>query len=99
MNKLIRWLLGIAASVWEVLEPVLKGRAATAIEELLPVALDLVKRTDERDLPGPKKFEIAHAEFKQIVREHFEHLIQEATTSLLNFLIELAVRSLKAKKK
>ena len=91
--KLLLTLLGIGQTLWSILGPVLKKETGTLLEQILPIATQVVTELiDKRDLPNAKR-DAAVAQIRDLTRQAG----LSASTSLINLAIEMAVQALKHK--
>lgn len=86
-------VLGVSRTVLTFLLPILAGSLATALEQLLPVALSIVSDLSTRgDLSGLEKQELAVAR----LRDAAVQTGISVGASALNLAVEMAVTKLKA---
>lgn len=84
-------LFGIGRTLWEFFLPLLAKATATALEELLPVALDIVADLASSDRPGEEKRGIAVSRLQDAAMASGV----KASASVLNLAVEMAVQKLK----
>ena len=92
MKTLLAKLLGISTALLNFFLPIFRQVLSTALEQLLPVALDIVTQLATGQLSGKDKQAAAVALLEQAaIKQGIT-----ASTSLLNFAVESAVQKLKA---
>lgn len=94
MKSFLLRLLGISNKLLAFFLPIFKKAAADVLEQLLPLALEVVSSLDSKKISGEKKFDQA---FKTLTSKAEEVGIS-AGVSIINFAIESAVQRLKAEK-
>ena len=93
--KLWAWVTGSSVALFNFLAPILASNAATLLEKLAPIALQVVASLATSDKTGPEKREAAVEEIKQAA-------IQQgivAGSNVINAAIELALLNLRASEK
>lgn len=91
-SKLWTWITGRSADLWDFLQPILAREAGALLQQILPIALTVVREVAQtRDLPNAKR-DAAYAKLKAAV----EAAGMAASTSVLNSAVELAYQRLKA---
>ena len=92
MKTWIVKLLGLSSAVWNFFWSVLREVVASGVEELLPLALEIVRSMAKTDLTEAEKFDGAVGWLKSQAVD----LGIDAGVSVLRFAVESAVQRLKA---
>ena len=95
MKAILARIIGISAALLTWFLPIFKAAAASSLERLLPIALDIVTQLAAGELSGPDKQRAAVALLEQAAIGQGI----AASASILNFAVESAVQNLKAQKK
>lgn len=90
----LAWLTGVSKKVLEWLLPILASATATALETLLPVALQIVASLAASELSGENKRKEAVEQLKAAALQAGI----TASASVLNLAVEMAVAKLKEAK-
>ena len=92
MKNILARLLGISTALLTWFLPLFRAAVASALEKLLPIALDIVTQLATGQLSGQDKQKAAVASLEKAAIDAGI----TASTSLLNFAVESAVQQLKA---
>ena len=91
--NIIATVLGIGKILWEFIKPLLVKETIKALEQILPVALEVVKEADKVELGQlADKGRLAADKVKAILSEKGV----QVSMGLVNLSVELAVRKLRA---
>jgi len=93
--RLWAWITGSSVALFNFLAPILASSAATLLEQLAPIALDVVLSLADSKASGEAKRQQA---VDEIQARAWAAGIQ-ASTSVVNATVELAVQNLKARNK
>lgn len=91
MKNLFAKLLGITSKILNFFLPILKKIVAEGLEDLLPIALEIVADLAKQEGSGKDKFDVA----VRRLTSHAQEYGLQASASVINFAIEAAVQKLK----
>lgn len=86
---------GAFSNLYNVLVPIIHSNAGKLIDTALPIAIGIVARLATSSMPGSEKAEVALNQLRAAVIAQGLATASEATTAILNLVIELAVNHLK----
>jgi hypothetical protein len=91
MKTLLARLLGITTSILEFMLPLMRAMLATGLAALLPLALEIVRSLDRKDMSNAQKFNSAVSALRA------EAIAQgiNAGTNLLENAVNIAVAKLR----
>lgn len=89
--RVLTWIGGVSRTLAEFLLPLLAQTTATALERLLPAALEIVASLSAANMTGRQKQALA----VQRLRNEAIVVGVDAATSLLNLSVEMAVQKLR----
>lgn len=91
VKNLFARILGISPRILNFFIPILKKIVAEGLEDLLPLALEIVADLAKQEGSGKDKFEVA----VRRLTSHAQEYGLQASASFINFAVETAVRKLK----
>lgn len=91
MKDFFARMLGFGRTLWEFIAPLLARTTATALETLLPIALEIVAELATSNAPGREKQAIAVARLEREAKAAGV----TAATSLINLSVEMALQKLR----
>lgn len=94
MKSFLLKLLGISNKLLNFFLPIFQKTIASMLEQLLPLALEIVSSLDSKKISGEKKFDQA----VKALTSKAEEVGISAGISIINFAVESAVQRLKAEK-